>query len=295
MSETNKVKLKWPDYWKLVKTSFIEFFKEDNYMHGAALAYYAIVALVPILYLAISIYGAVVGQDSMEKIMTSFMSSYIGLDSNELRELITKMNYQENENSLVLRIVGIMVIMFTSTAMFNSLRKSMNSFFGIKPIRKYPLILKRLLSRLISLSILALFGLIIILIYFTQTILLSMSSELLSNHIQIEHVVFSILQNGSMILTNVILFSFIFKFLHDGRIKWKFAVVGSFFTSVLLYLGLIIINFYLSRYFKLAHHGIAGTLLVILVWIFYTSQIIFLGAKFTKVYTRMLGEPIQPR
>ena len=297
MSETNKLKLKWPDYWKLVKTSFIEFFREDNFMHGAALAYYAIFALIPIFYLALTSFGAVVGQDKMIVIIRDMMESNMGLsDISLFTELMYKFDFgKSNENSIFLRIVGIIVIVFTSTAMFNSMRKSMNSFLEINPRKKYPLILKNLFSRFISFSILALFGLVIILIYFAQTILLSMSSKLLSNHVFFEQIVFGILKNGSLILTNFILFSFIFMFLHDGKVKWKMALGGSLFTSILLYLGHLLINYYLSNYFFAADSGLAGTLLVILAWIFYSSQIIFLGAKFTKVYARMLDEPIKPR
>jgi len=83
--------------------------------------------------------------------------------------------------------------------------------------------------------------------------------------------------------------------LHDGKVKWKLAFGGSMFTAILLYLGQLLINYYLTNFFFAANSGIAGTLLAILTWIFYTSQIIFLGATFTASYAKFVGKPIVPK
>jgi membrane protein len=122
-----------------------------------------------------------------------------------------------------------------------------------------------------------------------------MSNELFSNASDVQRIFLFLTEHISIILVNFLLFTFIFKYLHDGYLKWKFAFGGSLFTAILLYLGQLLINYYLTNYFFAANSGIAGTLLAILTWIFYTSQIIFLGATFTAGYAKFVGKPIIPK
>ena len=295
MSESKVRSLSWKEIWELTKTSFKEFVGDDNFLHGAALAYYALFALVPIIYLALVSFGAIMGQDQMIVIISDIMESSMGIqDVKPFTDLMYQWNIGSG-GSFILKVVGIVVLIFTSTAMFNSLRNSINSFFHIEPIKRYNAILDNLLNRLISFGILGLFGLVIIVVYFSQTVLVSLSTELFSNFTRAEQMILFLIEHISMILVNFIMFAFIFKYLHDGKIKWKLALAGSLFTSIMLYFGQLLVNYYLNNFFFAADSGIAGTLLAILAWIFYTSQIIFLGAKFTSVYARMVGKPIVPR
>jgi len=295
MSKNKVRKLSWREVGELTKESILSFFKGDSFTHGAALAYYAIFALVPIIYLAITSFGIVVGQDRVVEIVGQLMESHMGIKD---VSVFTDLMYQwkiGGGGSLALRIAGIVVLIFTSTAMFNSLRNSLNSFFEIEPIHHYNVVLESLVARLISFGMLALFGLIIILIYFGQTLLMTISSELFAESGNLRSLYLFLLEHISGILVNFVLFALVFKFLHDGYVKWKLALGGSLFTAILLYLGQLAVNYYLSNFFFAADSGIAGTLLAILTWIFYTSQIIFLGATFTAVYAKKVGKPIIPK
>lgn len=288
-------KLSWLEIWDLTKTSFKEFFKADSFTHGAALAYYAIFALIPILYLTITSIGAFLGQDKIIEVVSFLMESKMGIsDVSSFTDLMYQWDIGTG-GTFLLKIVGVFVLVFTSTAMFNSLRSSLNSFFDVKPINHYNVVIESLISRLISFGLLALFAVIVIVIYFAQSMLISLGTELLSDGSFGQKTFLLIFEHFTMILVNFALFAFIFKYLHDGKIKWKLALGGSLFTAILLYLGQLVINYYLSNFFFAANSGIAGTLLAILTWIFYTSQIIFLGAKFTAVYARKVGKPIIPK
>lgn len=288
-------KLSWLEIWELTKTSFVEFFKGDSFTHGAALAYYAIFALIPILYLTITSIGMILGQERIIEIVSFFMESKMGVqDVSAFTDLMYEWGIGAS-GTVLLKVVGTIVLIFTSTAMFNSLRNSLNTFFGIEPIHHYNVVLESLLARLVSFGLLALFAVIIIVIYFAQSVLISLTSDLLAAGSFGEKAFLLVFEHFTMILVNFILFAFIFKYLHDGKIKWKLALGGSLFTSILLYIGQLLVNYYLSNFFFAANSGIAGTLLAILTWIFYTSQIIFLGAKFTAVYARKVGKPIIPK
>lgn len=295
MSESKIRKLSWREIWQLAKTSFKEFFDGNSFMHGAALAYYAIFALVPIIYLSITTFGMIVGQEKIIDIVGYLMETNMGIEEvSGFTDLMYEWEIGKGGSTL-LRILGVIALVFTSTAMFNSMRNSLNSFFGIEPKHSFNIVLESLITRLISFGMLALFAVIIIVIYFAQSILISFTSELLAEGSYGERMILFIFEHFSILLVNFVLFAFIFKYLHDGLLKWKLAFGGALFTSTLLYLGQLLINYYLSNYFFAADSGIAGTLLAILTWIFYTSQIIFLGATFTSVYARMVGKPIIPK
>lgn len=287
--------LTWPEILELTKISFKEFFNGDSFMHGAALAYYTIFALVPIIYLAITSFGLIMGQDQVIAIVGDLMETNMGISD---VSFFTDLMYQweiGKGGTPFLQIVGIIFLIFISTAMFNSLSKSLNSFFGIVPIQHYNVVLEELVKRLLSFGLMAVFGAIVIIIYFAQSILIGIGSQFLSDGSFFQEVLFSILEHVSILSINFLVFTFVFKFLHDGVVKWKLAMAGALFTSILIYAGQLGVNYYLANYFFAANSGIAGTLLAVLTWIFYISQIIFLGAKYTSVYARMVGMPIKAK
>lgn len=293
--EPKEKKLKWLEIWQLTKLSFKEFLNADSFMHGAALAYYAIFALVPIIYLAITSFGLIVGQDRVIEIVGDLMESNMGIaDVSSFTDLMYKWEIGKGGTTL-LKIMGITALIFTSTAMFGSLRKSLNSFFGIVPIRHYNALLETLIKRLLSFGLMAVFAAIAIVIYFAQSVLIAVGGKILSDGSFFQETLFSILEHVSILVINFLIFTLVFKYLHDGAVKWKLAMTGAFFTAVLLYAGQLIINYYLANFFFAANSGIAGTILAILTWIFYTSQIIFLGAKYTSVYARVTGMPIKAK
>lgn len=292
MSDKTVRKLSWKEVFNLCKTSFLEFVKEDSFTHGAALAYYSIFALVPIMYLAISIFGIVVGDDTIITIIENIMKQNMGIE--DVSGITSFMQQIEiGDSGFTLKIIGSIVLLFSATAILNALRNSINTFFHIDSRKsKRSAVVQNLIGRVISLGILSLFGLCLIIMYFAQTVFFSLAETLFDERNGMSYFLYQCIEHGSIILVNVIMFAFIFKYLHDGKVKWKLAWGGSLFTSILLYLGQLLIKFYLVNYFFAKDSGVAGTLLVILTWMFYTSQIIFLGAKFTAVYARMVGQPI---
>src|SRR5690554_1270013 len=288
-------KLSWPEFLELTKTSFKEFFQGDSFMHGAALAYYAVFALVPILYLAITAFGKFVGQDRVIEIVGDLLEANMGItDVSAFTTLMYKWEIGAGGTPII-QLVGLIALIFTSTAMFNSLSKSLNSFLGVKLNKEKSALLQNLLKRLISFGFLALFGTVVIIVYFAQSIIIAVGTRVLSDGSPIQEFLYSLLEHVSIITINFVAFSFVFKYLHDGYVKWKLAATGAIFTAILLYFRQLVLNYYLANYFFAKNSGIAGTLLAVLTWIFYTSQIIFLGAKYMSVYARMVGMPIMSK
>lgn len=286
--------LTWKEVGRLFKQTIIEFGSEKSFFHGAALSYYTIFALVPILYLSIASFGAVIGQTKMEAIIAAMLTEHIGIkDVKGILTFLHEINF--HKSNFALQVIGVMVLLISATAILSSLQHSINEFYDIELIHesKKKMIVSTLKDRLVHILLLMLFGLIVILTYFSQIILLSFGDKIFSSLHALHDFFRLITQHFIPFTTNVIIFYFILKYVSDGIVLKRLALAGSFVTSTLLYLGQLGIKFYLTHYFFAKDAGIAGTMLIVLAWVYYTSQIIFFGAKFTAVYAKILGRPIE--
>lgn len=277
----------------ILKTTAVEFWKESPLHHGAALSYYALMALVPILYLSVSFFGSFVGQETMLEIIKQVLRENIGLkDVEGIIDFLSTVDLTTGNTGL--RIAGFLALMLSSTAIINSLRRSMTEFYDLnqRVIGRKKKIVKNVVFRLISMLIIAVMTSVVIVLYFAETLVLSIEETYFADNDFVGWLFSGFAHHIMPIMVNLIVFTFIFKYLHDGIVRWKVAITGGIVTGVFLYLGQLLIKFYLANYFFASEGGVAGTMLVILVWVYYSSQILFLGAKFSYVYAEFIGSPI---
>lgn len=279
----------------LLKDSVVEFFGEQGLFHGAALAYYTVFAMVPLLYLCIVYFGKIIGQSVMLEIIEDLLRHKVGIqDVAGIMEFLKSLNFEKG--NFFMEMVGIVVLLITSSAFIVCLKQSINDFFDleINYSTKKRMILKNLLFRLISMALVAALTVFLIIFYFAQTVVMSLSDSIFDNYEILDSIFSNVLNHGFAILSNAVIFTMVFKYVHDGYIKWKLAIGGAIVTAVLLYIGQLLIKYYLFHYFFGAQSGgIAGTLFILLAWVYYSSQIIFFGAKFTAVYAKKVGKPIR--
>lgn len=278
---------------EILKKTFLDFFKERSLMHGAALAYYALFAMVPILYLTISYAGRLLGHGRVVEILKLAISQYTGIkDVDGIFDFLNSLDL--TKSSFFLELVGIIALLFSASALMMSMRRSLDVFMDITPSPKTgkKLVLSTLISRGVSLLFVAALTVVVIAMYFAETIILSVSDKFLEKA-EVVHWLFSeFSKHGIPLIMNFIVFLLIFKFLHSGSVRWKYVLTGSIVTALLLYLGQVLIKLYLGKYFFAAESGIAGALMIILLWVYYSSQIIFFGAKYIKTRAEFFGEPI---
>ena len=291
--KSNRIELK--EIPGLVKDSFVEFFGEEGLFHGAALAYYTVFAMVPLLYLCIVYFGKIIGQAVMLEVIEDVLINQVGIqDVSGIMEFLKQLNFEKG--NFFMEMIGIIVLLVTSSAFIVCLKQSINDFFDLEinfSTRKKRIV-KNLLFRLISMALVAALTVFIILFYFAQTVVMSLSDSVFDNYALLDFVFSNVLKHGLAIFSNAVIFTMVFKYVHDGYVKWKLAIGGAIVTAVLLYIGQLIIKYYLFHYFFGSQSGgIAGTLFILLAWVYYSSQIIFFGAKFTAVYARRVGKPIQ--
>ncbi len=286
--------MNWKETKQLTKDSILEFSKENSLMHGAALAYYALLALVPLLYLCITYFGQLVGEEAILEMVSKMLEENVGLkDTSGIMEFLSDVDLLKG--SPFLKVLGALALMFSCTVIFNSLKGSINEFYDIEKskIGRKSKIIRSLGSRLLSFGLVIGFTLFFILLYFAEPIFLSLGSKLFDDAGVLNTVYAMLMKHLIPILTNLVVFGIIFKYLHDGKVEWINALKGAVLTSVLLHAGQLIIKFYLTHYFFGASGGVVGAMLIILAWVYYSSQIIFFGAKYIAVLSRMKGVPIK--
>lgn len=288
--------MNWLERKELIKSTVVEFGQERSLMHGAALAYYAMLALVPILYLTVTFVGKLVGEAVVIDEIGIMLKENVGLkDPSGILSFLKEADFLNG--STFVETMGVIALMFSCTVIFNSLKGSINEFYDIAQAKKKRKnkVIRTLLSRVVSLGFIIGITLFFILLYFAEPIFLSLGNKLFEGIELLDLIFLNIVSHVVPIMTNMFIFSFIFKFLHDGKVAWRVAFRGAFLTSVLLYFGQLLIKYYLTHFFFGASGGVAGAMLIILVWVYYSSQIIFFGAKYIAVYSRMVGQEIQSR
>jgi len=285
-----------PWYWffLLIYKSLIGYIREGAFFHGAALAYYTLFAFVPIVYLTTSIFGRVFGKETMESIISDLFKNQIGIeDSSGIMSMLNGVDF--DKPSILMEIFSITIVVYTCSAFLVSLKRSINDFFRIKAykIKKENVILDFLGFRFLSLGLLALFALVVILFYFVQIFVFSgLETYLNANNFLVDFS-FKLIQYSISILSNAIIFTLIFKYIHDGKVEFRLAFRGAIVTSVLLFFSQLLIKYYLQNYFSLGNLGIVGSLFIFLAWVNYSAQIVFFGAHFTYKLGEKIGVPIK--
>ncbi len=284
---------RWVKNYHIVKESIVEYIEEGAFFHGAALSYYTLFALVPIIFLTISTFGRIVGSERMLLIINDIFKNNVGIqDTSSFMSYLQSMHL--DKNGLLIEIVGFILLMYTCSAFLVSLKRSINDFFEIKAKRREKQnIIKNVIGfRFVSILFLAFFAFVIILFYFLQIFIFSFMESSFFKNDNVLDWLFSLLHHVFSIASNLLIFIMIFKYLHDGKISWNLAFRGALLTAVILYSSQLLIKFYLQNYFFMGKSGIASSLFILLAWVNYSAQIVFFGAKYTYVLGKHIGDPI---
>ncbi len=269
----------------LLKNATAEFFEEGAFFHGAALAYYTLFALIPLLYLTLISFGKIFGEDMCINAVTEIFQKNIGIEDISVFTAYLK-NLNNQSKSFSLNLVMIIALLYSCSAFMVSLKYSINDFFNIQKRKREKLnvVMDILKFRFLSLAYLAVFALLILLSYFIQIFAFSVLENWLSSSFGNVHVGVILFHHLFSILLNLLIIALIFKFVHDGTVRWSLAFKGALLTSLLLFMSQVIIKYYLQHYFFLGKGDVVGSMFVLMAWVFYTAQVIFFGAKFTYVY-----------
>lgn len=286
------VKEKLKSVFKLFKVSVMEFLDDNCVKFSASLSYYTIFSIPPLAILMISSAGYFFGEEAVRGEFFSQIEDLVGSNAAlQIQEAIKGIRLSDNMN--IATIIGFVTLLFSASGIFAEIQSSINYIWELKPKPKKGLV-RMVINRLISFSMIGALGFILLVSLIVNTTieyLYDYLSELFHNDI----VFFASTVNSLIVLIIVMLiFGFIFKTLPDGKLGWKETMIGSLFTAVLFMIGKWAIGLYLGNSAKMDLYGAAGSILVILVWVYYSAIILYFGAVFTKNYSEMYGKPIKP-
>jgi membrane protein len=288
-----KIKTRAIFIYTLSKETIQSFLEEKAFFHGAALAYYALFSLFPLLFLCVSLLGRYLGEELILQVISDFLVEKVGLTNvDEIMKIVG--SYNLDKGSVVMELIGLAVILFASSGFIHSLKNSINEFFNIQKakLKGRKAMKVNVIEKLLSFLFLAVFASIFLVIYLFHSFSFTLIHYFFNENSEFITLILHLIDHAISILLNYLIFLMLFKYLHNGIVTWKAASMGALVTSVLLYLGQLILKYYLLNVFTLGSAGIAGSLFIFLAWVHYSSQIIFVGAKFTYTFSKRIGQPI---
>ncbi len=271
--------------WSILKHSVEEAFDMRIFKLSAALAYYTIFSIPGLLIVVLWIADVLSGHDSSVKIsLYSQIAEFVGAGaSRQIEETITKASNFPNKSFST--VIGLGTLIFGATGIFAEIQDSINMIWRLKPRpKKGRGWLKLIIDRSLSFSMVISLG-FLLLVSLLINGLMDLFIEQLTRKIPQTQVTIAYLSNLAItfIITSF-LFGLIFKILPDARIRWRAVLAGAFVTAVLFMLGKFVISYYLARNQMTSAYGAAGSVIVILLWVYYSAVILYFGAAFTRVY-----------
>jgi membrane protein len=270
------------DAWGLVSETVDHWQADKAPRLGAALAYYAAFSLAPLLVLVVAITGFVYKGDGLGQIQSQ-ISMMAGSNAAEAVVAMIR-GVKSTGGGIIATILGILTLLLGATGMFVELQDAMNTIWHVQASSRAvwaDMVRSRVLSFLMVFAICA-----VLLVSVGLTAFLANISKYFQHLLPFTASVWPLVDFGSSVLVTAILFAAIFKILPDVPIAWRDVWLGAAVTAVLFAIGKIGIGFYLGRSSFASAYGAAGSLLVLLAWVYYSAQILFLGAEFTYVYTQ---------
>jgi membrane protein len=270
--------------------------KEDNASRlSAALAYYTIFSLAPLLLLVISITGLFWEQEAVQSQVMNQIEGLVGAEGRTfVSDLLTSAS--NPAEGITATVVGIITLLLGALGVFNELHNSLNIIWEVEEQETkgfLQTIKKVIFSRFLSFTMILGIG-FLLLVSLVVSAGLSAVQETIGNAIPLSEVIWQIVNLVISIGVITVLFALIYKFLPDAEIAWRDVWLGAFVTAVLFSLGKALIGLYLGNSAVASSFGAAGSLVLLLVWIYYSAQILFFGAEFTKVYANNYGSKIVP-
>jgi membrane protein len=286
------MKINFKDYWKIFKQCFSEFDDQEIMKKSAALAYYTVFSLAPMLIIILSVVEFIYGDEAIQGSLYGQITGFVGASAAaQIQDMIK--NAAVSDKSTVATIISIVTLVFSATGVFTEIQDSINSIWHLKAKPKVGF-MKLLINRLISFSMVVSLG-FVLLVSLVITAMIEAFGKALER--MMPDVTVYIIYAINLIVTLgvvTVLFGIIFKVLPDAKIRWKDVFAGSFVTAVLFIIGKFLITVYLGTSNVTSSYGAAGSLIVILLWVYYSSIILFFGATFTRIYAQIKGCSITP-
>lgn len=263
-------------------------FMEDNCLsRGAAIAYFTIFSLAPILLVVIAIAGFVFGDDAARGVVYAKLQGMVGKDAAGLVQSMIQ-SAANRKSGIIATVISIVMLLVTATGVFGELQSSLNSIWKTEAKEVHSTVSRLIRARAQSLGLVVTLG-FLLLVSLAISAAISAAWDQVNQAVPGAGILLPLINLVVSLCFTTLLFAAVYKVLPDRNLQWRDVLMGSFFTAVLYTIGKAAIAAYVGRSGIASSYGAAGALVVLLLWVYYSAQIFLLGAEFTKVYATRRG------
>ena len=267
--------------WVLIKDTVSGFIEHEDLSRGAAIAYYTIFSIAPLLIIVIAIAGLVFGYDAAQGAIVGQLRGLIGKQSAEiLQSMIQSVSYETT--GVFATVIGVSTLLLTSTGAFAEIQSALNAVWKATPSVGFSALIR---SRLMSLGLVFTLGFLML----VSLVVSAALGDYLSGLFPSAGFLMSLLNSTISLVLISALFAAIYKVLPDTPIAWRDVAVGSVATAILFTVGKSLIGLYIGSTSIASSYGAAGALLIIILWVYYSAQIFLIGAEYTRAYAETHG------
>jgi membrane protein len=280
-------------YWKIFVRTLDIFINSNGLKLAAALSYYTVFSIAPLLIVIISLVGIFYGQQAVEGRVYHQISGLVGSDAAlQVQSIIT--NIHQSKHSKAGSIIGAIVLFIGASGVFSEIQGSINFLWSIPPPKKKGFLVA-VISKLISFSLLIGVSFLLLVSLLINALVDALSDRM--KHFFNGSVIdlFNSLNVLFILAVVIFLFTLIFKILPNARIRWKEAIVGATITAFLFLIGKFAIGLYLGHSRIGVTYGATASIVILMLWVYYSSIILYFGATYTYVFAASRGNPIKPR
>ena len=278
--------------WQFLKTTINEWVEAEPFQLAAALSYYTLFSLAPLLLIAIGVAGIVFGREAAQNQIVETLQGMIGQDSARTVQEMIQASNEKPKTGMLSTVIGFVALLFGAGGVVGQLQTSLNKMWEVTP-KPGQGIWGFLRQRFFSFAMVLAIGFLLLVSLVVTAVLSSftvMLSSFLGDATFVAHAVDILISFGFVTL----LFALIYKYVPDVEIEWRDVWIGAALTSILFTVGKYLIGLYIGTSGVSSTFGAAGSLITILVWVYYSSLIFFLGAEFTRVYATQYGSGVAP-
>ena len=279
-------------FFKIAGSAAGRWWEKDPFMQSAVIAYYAIFSMPGLLVIVISVGSLFFKRDVITGQLYTQISSIMGVETaRQVQDMIISIS--QTNKSVLATIIGLIAVLLGATGVFVELQKALNVIWEVKakPRRAVFTVIR---TRLFSFGMILSVGFLLLISLTITTIIAVMGDWVMNHWPNIVLIIFYVLNFIISFVVVMFLFALLFKILPDIKIQWKYLWWGSILTSFLFILGKTAIGFYLSKTNPGSAYGAAGSIVLILLWVSYSSMILFYGAEFTRAYADYFTGKVSP-
>ncbi|CAA9279649.1 MAG: Inner membrane protein YihY, formerly thought to be RNase BN [uncultured Cytophagales bacterium] len=278
--------------WTFIKEMYAEWQADACFQLAAALSYYSVFSLAPIIVVAVSVAGYFFGRDAVTGEMYEQIRGLIGPDGATAIQKMVESAYLQ-DRGLFPTVIGLLTLLFSATIAFTALQDALNKIYKVQADPQSGIV-AMVINRLLSFALVLAIG-FLLMVSLTVDIIINVLDDYIQR-ILVDYSIYLIraIQIGISFSIITLLFAMIFKFLPDVKIRWQNVWRGAILTAGLFTLGKSLIGLYLGQSDLTSTYGAAASIVIILLWVNYSSWILFIGAEYIYVYAKRRGEEILP-